>query len=676
MNQVRVESDTPRTIFRDRHEAGRVLAGLLEHYRDDPDVLVLGLARGGVPVAWEVAAALDAPLDTLIVRKLGAPSNPEFAIGALAMGGRIVLNDDMIRGLHITAEQIRRIARVESEELYRREAAYRGDRGPLELAGRTVILVDDGLATGASMLAAVDAIRADQPKRIIVAVPAAPESTCRELGAGVDEVVCATMPSPFGSVGASFWDFTQVTDEQVRVLLSTRTTGTAVPPIDIAATIAAAAVEAPSGVPPTHVLEELIGDAQIVLIGESSHGTEEFYAARAAITRWLIENKGFTAVAAEADWPDAYRANRYVRGHGPDTTAEEALRGFERFPSWMWRNTVVRDFIAWLHDHNREQRSRDLPRTGFYGLDLYSMHRSMQQVIDYLDRVDPRAALRARDRYGCFDHISGDDGQAYGFAAAFGAGRSCETQAIEQLVELRDDLLAREDSDPADVDDRFDALRNAWTVRDAETYYRAMFGDRVSSWNLRDRHMAETLDALVEHLQPDEPGDRQARIVVWAHNSHVGDARATEMGAEDQLTLGQLVRQKYGAACRSIGFSTYAGSVTAAEEWGGPAKREGVRPALRSSMEELMHDTGMTEFVLRMDIPGDAIEIMRQPRLQRAIGVIYRPGTERQSHYYHARPADQFDALIHLDVTTAITPLEPTGQWIHDTIPETYPSGL
>ncbi|MET7768327.1 erythromycin esterase family protein [Nocardia sp. NPDC005366] len=680
MNQVRVEPDVPRRIFRDRHEAGRALAGLLQHYRDDPDVLVLGLARGGVPVAWEVAAALGAQLDTLIVRKLGAPGNPEFAIGALSVGGRIVLNDDMIRGLRITADQVRQIARDETEEMYRREAAYRGDRGPLEIAGRTVILVDDGLATGASMFAAVDAIRADEPKRIVVAVPAAPESTCRELGASVDEMVCATMPSPFGSVGESFWDFTQVTDEQVRVLLATQTTGTAVPPVDPAAIIRAAAIDAPGGVPPEHVLDDLIGDARIVLIGESSHGTQEFYAARAAITRWLIEHKGFTAVAAEADWPDAYRVNRYVQGRGTDTTAEEALRGFERFPAWMWRNTVVRDFVAWLQTHNLAQHLHDRPRAGFYGLDLYSMHRSMQEVIAYLDHVDPRAAQRARARYGCFDHVAGDDGQAYGFAAAFGAGRSCEAQAIRQLLELQRGGPAGEESDSA-ADDRFDVLRNAWAVRDAEAYYRAMFGDRVSSWNLRDRHMADTLDALIEHLdRRDEQAVRhhgpQARVVVWAHNSHVGDARATEMGAESQLTLGQLVRERHGGTCRSIGFSTCSGTVTAAEEWGGPAVREDVRVALPSSVEELMHDTGKPEFLLRMDVPGDAVDCLRQPRLQRAIGVIYLPGTERQSHYYHARPADQFDALIHLDRTTAVEPLEPTSRWLAGTTPETYPSGL
>ena len=310
--------------------------------------------------------------------------------------------------------------------------------------------------------------------------------------------------------------------------------------------IADVAVDAPGGVPPTEALEELIGDARIVLIGESSHGTHEFYEARAAITKWLIEQKGFCAVTAEADWPDAYRVNRYVRGFGDDNTPEEALRGFERFPAWMWRNTVVRDFVGWLHRHNEQRRAQHQRLCGFYGLDLYSLHRSMQEVIGYLDNVDPVAAERARKRYACFDHASADDGQAYGFAAAFGAGLSCEKQAIEQLVEMQRNALAyaRRDGLLAE-DELFYAQQNAVTVRDAEVYYRSMFSGRVTSWNLRDKHMAQTLDALLAHLDR-HPDDKPARIVVWAHNSHVGDARATEMGADGQLTLGQLAREKFG----------------------------------------------------------------------------------------------------------------------------------
>jgi erythromycin esterase-like protein/predicted phosphoribosyltransferase len=668
--------DTPDRLFRNRREAGQVLAGLLQAYRDRPDVVVLGLARGGVPVAWEVAAGLHAPLDAFIVRKLGVPGHEEFAAGALASGGRVVLNDDVVRGLRITPQQLRNIAEREGRELIRREAAYRDGRPPTDVTGKTVILVDDGLATGASMFAAVQALREAEPARIVIAVPAAPESTCREFAGLVDDMVCASMPTPFLAVGASFWDFSQVSDEEVRTLLATPTTGlTVAPAAETAAdVIRRAAVDAPGGVPPREMLSELIGDARIVLIGESSHGTHEFYRARAEITKWLIDEKGFCAVAAEADWPDAYRVNRYVRGLGEDTTAEQALRGFERFPSWMWRNTVVRDFGDWLRANNRRCESHHRRQTGFYGLDLYSLHRSMHEVVAYLDTIDPVAAACARSRYACFDHASADDGQAYGFRAAFGAGLSCEKEAIDQLVDMQRNALAYARRDGLLAEDRlFYAEQNAQVVRDAERYYRAMFGGRVTSWNLRDQHMAQTLQALLAHLDRHDDAT-PARIVVWAHNSHVGDARATEVSADGQLTLGQLVRERYGDDCRLIGFSTYTGTVTAASEWGGVAERKVVRPGLPGSVEELFHETGNPAFVVSSD--SAAVAALDAVRLGRAIGVIYLPATERQSHYFHVRPADQFDAMIHIENTQALQPLEVTSQWVAGETPETYPTGL
>jgi erythromycin esterase-like protein/predicted phosphoribosyltransferase len=627
-----------------------------------------------------VAAALGAPLDAFVVRKLGAPGHEEFAMGALASGGRVVVNDDILRGLRVTPQQLRDVAEREGRELIRREAAYRGGRPPLESTGKTVILVDDGLATGASMLAAVQALREADPAEIVIAVPAAPESTCREFAGIVDDVVCATMPTPFLAVGESFWDFRQVSDEEVREFLATPTTGVATATIRIAETpaevIERVAVDAPGGMPPLEALDEIIGDARIVLIGESSHGTHEFYEARAEITKWLIAEKGFCAVAAEADWPDAYRVNRYVRGLGGDGSATEALSGFERFPAWMWRNVVVRDFVDWLHAHNGRRREHGERQMGFYGLDLYSLHRSMQEVIAYLENVDPVAAARARDRYACFDHTSADDGQAYGFAAAFGAGLSCEREAIEQLVEIHRNAMeyARRDGLVAE-DELFYAQQNAQTVRNAEVYYRAMFGGRVTSWNLRDQHMAQTLHSLLDHLDRHR-GKEPARIVVWAHNSHVGDARATEVGSDGQLTLGQLARERYGDDSRLIGFTTYTGTVTAASEWGGIAERKVVRPALNGSVEELFHESGSAAFLVSSMISREAAEPLDVVRLGRAIGVIYLPATERQSHYYHVRPSEQFDAIIHIDKTRALEPLEVTSLWVTGETPETYPTGL
>jgi len=666
----------PDRLFRDRRDAGRFLAGLLEEYRGRPDVMVLGLPRGGVPVAYEVATALGAPLDVFLVRKLGVPGREELAMGAIASGGVVVINDDVVRGLGISPEVIEQVAEQEGRELLRREEAYREGRPFPEVAGKTVIVVDDGLATGSSMRAAIEALRKLAPARIVVAVPAAPESTCQELTSLAGEVVCATTPSPFFAVGNSYWDFTQTTDAEVRDLLRAApeprsAAGTAPGPTQVAV-IRAEAVPVEEGTPAGHVLFDLVGDARLVLIGEASHGTSEFYAARARMTRALIQERGFCAVAAEADWHDAYRVNRYVRGRGDDATAEEALRGFERFPAWMWRNTAVLDFVGWLREHNDRRGRDERAKAGFYGLDLYSLYRSVHEVISYLDRVDPAAAARARERYACFDQFSTDDAQVYGSAAAFGAGEECEQAVVEQLVDLQRHAVeyARRDGLMAE-DELFYAEQNARTVRAAEEYYRAMFSGRVSSWNLRDRHMADTLDALAGHLARQRGAP--AKIVVWAHNSHLGDARATETAASGELNVGQLVRERHPGDCRLVGFTTYTGTVTAADDWEGPAERKWVRPALADSVEELLHEVGEKEFMLRFDAAPRSADALRSARLERAIGVIYRPGTERQSHYFRARVADQFDAVIHIDETRAAEPLERTGRWEQGELPETYP---
>jgi len=428
-------------------------------------------------------------------------------------------------------------------------------------------------------------------------------------------------------------------------------------------------------------LLEMIGDARLVLLGEASHGTHEFYRERAEITKRLIREEGFTAVAVEADWPDAYRVNCYVRGASAAAEATEALDGFQRFPTWMWRNADVLDFVGWLRDHN-DTLPPEGRKVGFYGLDLYSLYSSVEAVLQYLAKVDPEAARRGRYRYSCFEHF-GEDSQAYGYAASFGLSESCEGEVISQLSELRRraELYLSRDGRVAE-DDFFYAEQNARLVKNAEEYYRAMFRGRPgagpalrapTSWNLRDRHMAETLDALVAHL--DRLGGR-TKVAVWEHNSHLGDARATQMGESGEWNVGQLVRERYGRDAVLVGFSTYGGTVTAAADWGSPAERKRVRPGMPGSYEALFHDTGVPDFLLTLRDGGRAVEALREPRLQRAIGVIYRPDTERLSHYFHARLADQFDAMLHFDHSRAVEPLERTAAWATGEAPETFPTGI
>jgi erythromycin esterase-like protein len=415
-------------------------------------------------------------------------------------------------------------------------------------------------------------------------------------------------------------------------------------------------------------LLELVGDASFVLLGEGSHGTHDFYHQRAEITKRLIAEKGFSAVAVEADWPDAYRVNRYVRLEGDDPDANAALGGFERFPTWMWRNTVVLDFVEWLRESNSSRAAND--RTGFFGLDLYSLFNSMEAVVKYLDRVDPEAAKRARYRYACFEHF-GEDSQAYGHAASFDLSRSCENEAISQLVDMQ--RRAMEYLSHSGGDDFFDAEQNARLVKNAEEYYRSMFRGRQSSWNLRDTHMVETIEALVSYLRRK---GRQSKIVVWAHNSHLGDARATEMGARGELNVGQLIRQKHGPNAVLIGFTTYMGTVTAATDWDDPGEQKRVRPALPDSYELGFHETGIPRFFVDLHNGARSSALMAKARLERAIGVIYRPETERVSHYFRADMPRQFDGVYHLDETRALEPLEKPQRWHDIEPPETYPSGI
>jgi erythromycin esterase-like protein/predicted phosphoribosyltransferase len=663
-------------LFRDRRDAGRLLAEKLAAYANRPDALVLALPRGGVPVAYEVARALGAPLDVFVVRKLGVPGYEELAMGAVATGGVRVLNDQLVERLGIPEQMIDAVAARELQELARRERRYRGGRPPPDVRGRTVILVDDGLATGATMHAAIEALRQQKPTRIVVAVPTASPETCEEMKTKADDVICAITPAPFQAVGRWYQDFSQTTDEEVEALLSRRNVPdnsrvTEMPTADGALIKALSETAYPlaGSARDYDPLVGRIGEARFALLGEASHGTHEFYCERAEITKRLITEKNFVAVAVEADWPDAYRLNRYVRGASDDVDAVEALADFRRFPTWMWRNKVVVEFIEWLRAYN-DALPQGAEKVGFYGLDLYSLHASMKAVLRYLEKVDPEAAKKARERYSCFDHF-GEDTQAYGLMTRLNLSKSCEEEVVNQLIELqrRAGQFARSGGQFAD-DELFYAEQNARLVKNAEAYYRSVFLEEVSSWNLRDRHMAETLDALVTHLGRK---GRRAKLAVWEHNSHLGDARATEMGQRGELNVGQLTREKYGHEAVLVGFTTHHGTVTAASDWGKPAERKRVRPALAGSYEALFHTTGRDRFLL---IPNDSDAMAQQlsaPRLERAIGVIYRPETERQSHYFRARLTDQFDAVLHFDETRAVKPLETTAEWEAGELPETFP---
>lgn len=403
-----------------------------------------------------------------------------------------------------------------------------------------------------------------------------------------------------------------------------------------------------------------IGDARVVLLGEATHGTAEFYRMRARISRELIERKGFSFIAIEGDWPDAARIDHYVR-HAETPPSE--WTAFARFPMWMWRNREVREFVDWLRKHNADVEADR--RVAFHGLDLYSLFNSIRSVLSYLDDVDPRAARVARQRYGCLTPWQADPA-TYGHAALTGSYQSCEGEVVSMLTDLMQKRRAYAEHDGA----RFlDAVQNARLVANAERYYRIMYYGSRASWNLRDSHMFETLKTLLGFHGP------ESRAIVWAHNSHVGDSGATEMASRGEYNIGRLCRQEFGNAAYSIGFGTNSGTVAAATEWDGPMEVKVVRPALADSYERLCHEAGAPRFLLslRSPMPTALATGLAQSRLERAIGVIYRPETELQSHYFQARLPRQFDEYIWFDETAAVTPLETEEL---EGLPDTYPFGL
>lgn len=409
-------------------------------------------------------------------------------------------------------------------------------------------------------------------------------------------------------------------------------------------------------------LLDRIADARVVLLGEASHGTAEFYEMRAHITKRLIEEKGFNIVAVEADWPDAARIDGYIRD--TPVSAPESAKPFARFPTWMWANTQVLDFIQWLRTHN-EGIDDPNKQTGFFGLDLYSLHSSIDAVLKYLEEIDPDTAAVARMRYGCLSPWE-QDPATYGAATLSGRYRDCETEVVEMLRDMLDEQIRYSSQDGQ----RFmDAIQNARLVANAEQYYRIMYYGSAASWNLRDQHMFDTLQFVLNFR------GSNAKAVVWEHNSHIGDARATEMGrVRGQHNVGQLTREVYDKDAYLIGFGTDHGTVAAASEWGGEMEVKQVRPSHSSSYERLCHDSQVINFLLPLRHAGlDLRQILAEDRLERAIGVIYRPETELQSHYFDATLPEQFDEYIWLDETRAVTPLIEKAA---EGMPDTFPFGI
>ena len=421
--------------------------------------------------------------------------------------------------------------------------------------------------------------------------------------------------------------------------------------------IAASAISLPSIDHPDFASAfDRFAEKRVVMLGECSHGMHEFYAARAAITRHLVAEHGFTIIAVEGDWPDAAAYDRVIRGKPPRADAPPP---FQRFPTWMWRNTVIPGLFRDLRAINAERSEGE--QVGFYGLDIYNMSGSIEAVLAYLDEHDPEAAKVARERYGCLTPWQADPA-TYGRAALRRGYAECEEAVIAQCRDLLERALD-------DDGESFGAAMNARLVASAEQYYRIMYYGGAASWNLRDGHMADTLEHLLEARGPD------AKAIVWAHNSHIGDARATDMGAvRGEHNIGQLARERWGEEVALIGFGTHTGTVSAATDWDGEREVKRVVPSRRDSYERLCHDSGIERFLLDLRADQALIKRLTEPLLERFIGVIYRPETERWSHYSEAVLPRQFDGYVWFDETRALEPL--TAHESHRGAAETFPSGL
>jgi erythromycin esterase-like protein/predicted phosphoribosyltransferase len=662
--------------FRDRADGGTWLAEKLAAYALRSDVTVLAISPAGVPVAVAASRALGVAVGAFPVSPILAPGPAQPVLGAIAPGGVAVLDEQLIERRSIPHRVVEQAAVQARLRLERSRFADRAAAAAALAEGRVIILIDDSLIHASAAEAAMLALQPYKPASMVVAAPIVEPETVFRLESLADEVVFIAAWKRIGSLDEYFGGEAAVDEEKAeRLLLEAAHT-----PAPAGERARPPALEVVRGLAQPlqgdssdfDALLDGIGSARLVLIGEATHGTHEFYRIRSLITRRLIEEKGFAAVAVEADWPDAYRINRYVRGQGNDREAIDALGDFRRFPTWMWRNADVLDFIGWLRTRNESRPAAQ--HAGFYGLDLYSLHSSMEAVLAYLRKVDPGAVAGARARYACFDRFGGEV-QAYAYAAGSGLLPSCEREVVVQLADLhrrRADYASR--NGRVAPDDYFFAEQNARLVKNAEEYYRTMLRGHVESWNLRDRHMVETLRDLLTFLDKSRPG---GRVVIWAHNSHLGDARATEMGTRGELNVGQLVRERFSVHdVVLVGFTTSTGTVTAASEWDGDAQRKRLRAPLPGSYERLFHETGVPRFLLPIRTDPALAQALMEPRLERAVGVLYVPATERASHYFHATLARQFDYVFHFDETRAVEPLERAAAWEAGELADTYPSGL
>lgn len=634
-------------LYKNRKHAGKELAILLRKYKGT-DTVILALPRGGVPVAAEISHVLNIPLEVLAVRKIGVPIFSEVAAGAICEDDKPVFSENLLLRLGFKPDDLSSIVETETLAIKRQINLFRNGRKLPSLAKKNVIVVDDGVATGATLTAAISFLKKQHVDQIIVAVPVGAASSLAALRQKADEVICPHDLEHLVSVGQYYKDFSQVEDKEVISLCGAhRFKGVDLVPLQSAIESIMVPLKK---VGDLKSLIQSLKDTRVVMLGEASHGTHEYYQMRSTISKMLIQDYGFKFIAVEGDWPDAFRLNSYIHNEEGKSSIQ-VLKQNHRWPTWMWANHEVASLAEWLH-------SREV---GFYGLDVYSLFESLDEVRLFAKKLDPELAEKIEKNYACFDPYNRDEISYARSLIDFPEG--CEKEVLQNLKQL---LSSRMESSS----DLFSAKQNARIIANAESYYRAMTRTEENSWNIRDTHMFETLDMLLQHY------GEGSKAIVWAHNTHIGDYRATDMKKHGYVNIGGLARQRYGKEnVKLVGFGSYQGSVLAGTAWGAKEEIMNLPAARENSFEWHCHQVALknrlNRFHLKFENAPDSLQ--KDTLLHRAVGVVYDPEQEYRGNYVPSEMAERYDDFIFIDRTHALQSLHSFVD--KKELPETWPFG-
>lgn len=647
--------------FKNRDHAGALLAERLVGYAHLNPV-ILALPRGGVPVAHAVAEKLQAPLDVCLVKKIPAPESEEFAIGAVAEDEYPHLNEEYITENRLNREKIADIITKRINEIRKRAKLYRETMPAVPLKGKAVIVVDDGLATGASMMAAIKWLRGQDVKKIIVAVPVASAQGADDIKKECDEFVSLITSDDFWAVGLWYENFNQVSDTEVMQLLKQRKVKTDRKEKEKNIQRSLEAEIDYLGLPfkgmsdlKAKVAE--IAKHRIVMLGEATHGTKEYYELRKEISQMLIRDHGFSFIAVEGDWPDCRKLNASI-ALGSQEAREVVKKSFHRWPTWMWANEEIPSLIEWMA---KEKKG------AFYGLDVYSLFESLDVIKELTQKLDPALAREMNEAYSCFDEFAGNEIKYAESLLKIPTG--CKQQVVSSL---REALRLRLGQTKFTRDELFDFQQNARVISNAESYYRTMLRGGADSWNIRDQHMLETLEKLLHFYGPD------SKAIVWAHNTHIGDYHATDMLEDGYINLGGIAREKFGVEnVYLLGFGSYRGEVTAGNAWGADVETMTLPEAKAGTWEDYFHKACESfksdKFFLSLSEAEKNSPLYKRLG-HRAVGVVYNPRLERHgSNYVPTKMAQRYDGFIFIDQTNALQPIPSI--FVAGEFPETYPAG-